>query len=514
MAGRLLSIATGVAIAVSSVSFAMNPGVPALPATTADYVQYAVGDLPEHFASGPVAAANNTPVDNAITNDGATLGRVLFYDKRLSHDNGTSCSSCHQQQNSFDDSQQFSEGFDGGLTGRSSTPLANAAYYARGRMFWDERAASVEEQVLGPIQDAVEMGTNLDQLRDELAATDFYPELFERAFGDPEITNDRISKALSQFVRSMASYQSRYDEAVVAGTPASPDFEAVLTEEEQRGQQLFHGAGQCSQCHSTHAQIGDRPRNIGLDLDNSADVGAGNGEFKTMSLRNVAARERFMHDGRFSTLEEVVEFYNSGVQDNPDLDLRMRDGEGNPRRLNLSEEDKQALVAFMETFTDYAFLTSSLFSDPFETLAGDYNSDGSVDDEDYQAWVDAFGSNDGYADGNGDGTVDIADYTLWRDNYGKTWADLAFVAVALPGDFNGDGFVDDDDYQMWSDGFGSGQGHGADGNGDGTVDIADYTIWRDNYGTSWRDVVAQAVPEPGACVLLAIALAFAGRRIR
>lgn len=410
------------------------PGVPALPSTSANYVGYAVTNLPNYFKTGQLAAFNNTPVDNPITNAGATLGRVLFYDQRISHDNGTACASCHQQEFSFDDPNQKSEGFEGGLTGRHSTPLANAAYYDNGRAFWDERAASLEEQALMPIQDPVEMGTNLDQLRGELAATDFYPQLFQDAFGSSEITNDKISKALAQFVRSMASYQSKFDVALAAGPPGSPGFNAALTPQEARGHQVFTTTGLCSQCHVSQAQIGTQPHNIGLDADNSADAGAGDGRFKTMSLRNVAVRERFMHDGRFTTLEEVIEFYNSGVQANPDLDFRLKDGNGNPRRLNLSEDDKAALVAFMETLTDTAFLTSDLFSNPFVALPGDYDGDGLVNDDDYAVWAAEYGSSASLlADGNGDGAVDAADYTVWRDNYGASWEDFIYsISTAVP----------------------------------------------------------------------------------
>lgn len=410
------------------------PGVPALPSTSANYVGYAVTNLPNYFKTGQLAAFNNTPVDNPITNAGATLGRVLFYDQRISHDNGTACASCHQQEFSFDDPNQKSEGFEGGLTGRHSTPLANAAYYDNGRAFWDERAASLEEQALMPIQDPVEMGTNLDQLRGELAATDFYPQLFQDAFGSSEITNDKISKALAQFVRSMASYQSKFDVALAAGPPGSPGFNAALTPQEARGHQVFTTTGLCSQCHVSQAQIGTQPHNIGLDADNSADAGAGDGRFKTMSLRNVAVRERFMHDGRFTTLEEVIEFYNSGVQANPDLDFRLKDGNGDPRRLNLSEDDKAALVAFMETLTDTAFLTSDLFSNPFVALPGDYDGDGLVNDDDYAVWAAEYGSSASLlADGNGDGAVDAADYTVWRDNYGASWEDFIYsISTAVP----------------------------------------------------------------------------------
>ncbi len=435
---RRLAVATVLSGCLAAGSLALpaaaGVGVPALPSTSADYVGYAVTNLPNYFKSGQLAALNNTPVDNPISNAGATLGRVLFYDNRVSHNNSTACASCHQQATGFDDPDQKSSGFEGGLTRRHSTPLANAAYYGSGRAFWDERAASLEEQALMPIQDPVEMGTSLDQLREELAATDFYPKLFQDAFGSPQITNDKISKSLAQFVRSMASYQSKYDVALAAGPPGSPGFNSVLTPQEQRGHQVFTGVGRCSQCHASAAQIGLQPHNVGLDADNTSDEGAGDGRFKTMSLRNVAVREHFMHDGRFTSLEEVVEFYNSGIQDNPDLDVRLKTIEGDPLRLNLTEADKEALVAFMGTLTDSTFLVSGLFSDPFVDLPGDYDGDGLVNDDDYAVWLAGYGSTDSLlADGNGDGVVDAADYTVWRDNFGASWEDFMYQAsVSVP----------------------------------------------------------------------------------
>jgi hypothetical protein len=204
----------------------------------------------------------------------------------------------------------------------------------------------------------------------------------------------------------------------------------VFTELEQQGADLFlHGAGRCSDCHATHAQVGDQPRNVGLDLDDEADEGAGSGRFKTMSLRNVGVRERFMHDGRFSTLEEVIEFYNSGVQDNLNLDNRMKIN-GEPMRLNYTPEGGEvaALVAFLNTLTDESFLTNDLFSNPFVQLPGDFDGNGVVDAGDYSVWKQDFGLSSSWADGNLDGTVDLGDYTLWRDNLGASWEDLAFGA--------------------------------------------------------------------------------------
>jgi|GEM_PF-342992 len=402
----------GLMVLLGQESRAQSPGVPVLPTTNADYVGYAVTNLPAYFGPGTdVGNANNTPAGNPITDAGATLGRVLFYDQRLSHNDSTSCASCHHQENGFSDPDQFSEGFEGGLTGRHSMGLSNAAFYlnqsGEGRFFWDERAATLEDQVLGPIQDSVEMGTNLDQLREELAATDFYPTLFSQAYsGSTEITDDKIANALAQFV-----YQSKYDEARAGGAVGSTAYENVLTTQEVQGSDLFHGAGRCSTCHKSDAQIADRPHNIGLDATNT-DLGAGNGTFKVPSLRNISIREGYMHDGRFATLEEVIDFYSTGIQDNPNLAPGLRNRQtGNPVQFNFTQNEKDALIAFLGTLTDDTFLTSELFSDPFQELLGDFDGNGLVEAADLEFW-------------QADTTASGGSFLDWQRGYGQSWQDL------------------------------------------------------------------------------------------
>jgi len=391
------------------------PQVPSLPAQTAEYIKYAVTDLPAYYKTPVVLQANNSPASNPLTDAGATLGRVLFYDKRLSHGNGVSCASCHRQANGFSDPNQFSTGVNG-QTGRHSPGLTNVAYYQNGKAFWDERAASLEDQALVPIQNEVEMGSTLSEVVSKLNSTTFYPTLFQAAFGTSEITPERIGKAIAQFERSMVSYNSKYDKFLQGQT--------TLTSQETAGRNLFNAVIRCNRCHTTDAHFSDTVHNIGLDLPTTpgADQGAGNGRFKSPSLRNVEVRGRFMHDGRFQTLEEVVQFYSTGVQDSANLDPLLK----NPLQLNLSQAQIDQLVAFMKTFTDYTFLTSSLFSDPFVTLPGDYTGDGVVNSDDYQLWRSDFGDTTSLlADGNGDGIVDNGDYLLWRKNFGRTWLDLA-----------------------------------------------------------------------------------------
>lgn len=344
-------------ILLLSTSAMAQTTIPVLPSTLYNYSSPA---LPQHFQNRDIINADTTPANNPITNAGATLGRVLFYDKSLSVNDQVSCSSCHEQENGFSDSNRLSVGFEGGLTGRHSMGLANARYYAPDRFFWDERANNLEEQVLMPIQDSVEMGMTLTALVTKLSDIPYYAGLFTSAFGDSTINTDRISNALAQFVRSMVSYRSKYDEGV------AKNF-ANFTEQELLGRQLFNNnQTNCSSCHETDLQISDQARNTGLDAT-TIDPGAGNATFKSPSLRNVAVRPPYMHDGRFNSLSEVISFYNAGIQDHPNLDNRLQRN-GQPRRMNLDNSEQAALVAFLETLTDFEMLTDPAFSDPFKTI--------------------------------------------------------------------------------------------------------------------------------------------------
>lgn len=336
-----------------------------LPATS---FNYAAPVLPLSFLVNPILAQDNTPATNFTTDVGATLGRVLFYDKRLSTNQTVSCSSCHQREHGFSDPRKFSVGFNGGLTGRNSMGLSNARWYQRRHFFWDERANTLEDQVLQPIQNATEMGMTLDALTNRLAAEPFYTNLFTRTFGSPAVTSDRISRALAQFVRSIISTKSKYD------TGVSNNF-ANFTLQENQGRQIFFGNGGCAACHGTDNFVpGPALNNNGLEFP-FVDLGVGgitgnpadNGKFKVPSLRNIELTGPYMHDGRFATLEAVVEFYNSGVVDNPNLSppLRNPPPQGGVRRLNLNPGQKAALVAFLKTLTDPSLATDEKFSDPF-----------------------------------------------------------------------------------------------------------------------------------------------------
>jgi len=351
---------------VAIVTFAAGLGAPSLPAALFAYSD-ASSPLPGYFRGqggpgGSAIATDNTPADNPTTDAGATLGRVLFYDTRLSANDKVSCASCHQQQFGFGDTARFSRGFNGGLTARHAMGLSNARFYQRGHFFWDERAATLEAQVVQPIQNSVEMGMTLDNLVLKVGATSYYPELLRGAFGTTDVTSDRIARALAQYVRSLVSYQSKFDGAFAGG--ANPPNFGVLTAQEQQGQQLFTGPAGCAACHATNAVVSDDIHNNGLDAAPS-DTGAGGARFKAPSLRNIAVRAPYMHDGRFATLLDVVDFYDHGVQASATLDNRLRTPNGGVKRLNLSPAQRAAIVAYLQTLTDPTFLSAAKFSNPF-----------------------------------------------------------------------------------------------------------------------------------------------------
>jgi len=346
-----------------------------LPATPYNYSNPA---LPAYLQSPPVQGQINTPANNPVTDWGATLGRVLFYDKTLSKNRTISCASCHRQENAFSDFEKFSKGFEGGLTGRNSMSLINAKYYPNGRFFWDQRAATLELQVLMPIQDLVEMGVSLDTLVKRVQNQPYYPALFTSAFGSTVINSDLISKALAQFVRSVVSYQSKYDQGrqTFPAAPAPPPnaFFPNFTAQENRGKEIFLSPqNACAACHGTETFTAPDVKNNGLDavitdrgFGAVTNIPADNGLFKVTTLRNVELTAPYMHDGRFTTLEQVVEHYSTGVKNHPNLSPQLRLPGGQPRLLNLPAEDKAALVAFLKTLTDRSVTSDVKFSNPFK----------------------------------------------------------------------------------------------------------------------------------------------------
>lgn len=340
-----------------------------------EVLNYSELELPPFFKEHFIKIQNNTPSTNPTTDWGATLGRVLFYDKKLSKNRTIACASCHRQEFGFADTSQFSTGFEGKQTPRHSMALANAVYYSNGRFFWDERAVTLENQVLHPIVDSIEMGMNIQEVIDEINNSPFYPILFQNAFGSSDITEDRLAKALAQFVRSMVSYTSKYDQGRALVNDRIDDF-PNFTNTENAGKNIFmtNRKVNCFGCHNTDAFITDNPRNNGLyslNFDDGIFIHTqrelDRGKFKTPSLKNVAVRGRFMHDGSFSSLREVIEHYNSGIQMNPNLDSHLINvSDKTPVKMNLSNEEVEQLLAFLHTLTDKPFLNDVKYSNPFK----------------------------------------------------------------------------------------------------------------------------------------------------
>jgi cytochrome c peroxidase len=326
----------------------------------------------------PYIQKDNTPPENQISDAGATLGRVLFYDKRLSRNNTVSCSSCHQQAHAFSDSSIASLGV-AGATSRHTPRLTNARFGTEVHFFWDERAASLENQTTQPIQNAIEMGfsgTNGDpdfsDLIARLSATQEYPVLFNFVFGSPTIDETRIQDAIAQFVRSIQSFDSKYD----AGRAVAPDPQPFpnFTASENRGKQLYlgppaQGGAGCAICH--------RPPEFDID-PNSHNNGvitaiAGGTDLtntRSPSLRNLTGptgqlHGPLMHNGSFTSIAQVINHYAAIPGNNPNLDPRLRRPGGGVQVLNLTPQDRLDLEAFLLTLSGNAVYTDQRWSNPF-----------------------------------------------------------------------------------------------------------------------------------------------------
>lgn len=356
--------------------------VPDLPQQAYDYISLANkidskilgGQFDNNFDNfAPNSSANRIAIDN----DQATLGRVLFYDQQLSLNDAVSCASCHQQEKAFADGKAASIGFGGKVTPRNSMAIVNVR--ANNNLFWDSRVPNLKQLILEPVQNHIEMGMeSVAQLEKKLAQVDYYPALFEKAYGTPQITGERISNSVAQFLSTIASTDAKFDQ--------EKEGIAHFSTLEQLGKELFFSPrAKCSSCHAgANFSAPDFPggaygdnnfsfnsnggakgtANIGLDVIYN-DNGRSDGKFKIPSLRNVGLTSPYMHDGRFETLKEVVEHYDSNIQLHEDLDDKFLDDRGEPIRLNLSDFEKQALIAFLHTLTDENITSDVRFSNPF-----------------------------------------------------------------------------------------------------------------------------------------------------
>lgn len=322
--------------------------------------------------------------DNPLTVHGVELGRKLFYDPILSGDNTQSCASCHNQATSFTDApNKFSEGIDGMVGNKNSMAIINMAWNRD--FFWDGRSTSLEKQALEPVRNPIEMHENWSNAIKKLQADTSYTNLFKKAFGTDKTDSTLAARAMAQFMKTIVVSESKFQKFLRK--------ETLLTTAEQRGYAIFlsEEGGDCFHCHMvydalfTDNYVSDpvqRFHNNGLDPEPAAGVLTGralitnnpadNGKFKTPTLLNIALTPPYMHDGRFNTLEEVVEFYNSGVRDVWNLDPNMnikpsatnRTFENGFRKLNLTQQEKDDLVAFLKTLTDPSIANNPAYSKP------------------------------------------------------------------------------------------------------------------------------------------------------
>jgi cytochrome c peroxidase len=308
--------------------------------------------------------------NNIGTKDGALLGRYLFYDPILSKDSTIACATCHKQELAFGDNVQYSKGFQNNILSRNTRPLFNVAWSPT--LFWDGRVKDIEELVFHPITNENEMNNNIEEVITKLTASSFYKIKFRKAFENKKIDSINITYAIAQFVRTIISSNSKYENAI--------KFKAKLSADEKEGSEIFNDQARadCIQCHSIDDNtLGTRFQiiNNGLEndstLQNASDKGKANitklqsdlGKFMTPSLRNIALTAPYMHDGRFKTLEEVLNFYSEHIKKNKNIDPRMQHvNEGGP---HLTKDEKFKIIAFLKTLTDSVFIKNKQLGNPF-----------------------------------------------------------------------------------------------------------------------------------------------------
>lgn len=303
--------------------------------------------------------------ENTVSKEGVQLGRMLFYDPILSSDSVFSCSSCHKQANAFADDVRLSVGLNGDKMKFNTPPLFNLAWYES--LFWDGRAANIETQAFEPVRNHEEMNLDWKSAEKRLNRHSKYKKLFENVFGDKRIDSVMIVKVIAQFERTILSYRSKFDRVL--------NGEIVLSKDEYDGFVLMNdqNKGNCLHCHTTDGDaLGTTGKfaNNGLDsipsLGKSTASGKLNdvGVFKIPSLRNLGFTAPYMHDGRFKTLEEVLDFYDAGVKNSATLDPKMESHLKNTRRL--TNDDKRKIILFLNTMNDSLLVNDTLLSSPFE----------------------------------------------------------------------------------------------------------------------------------------------------
>ena len=328
------------------------------------YVPVAVNlNVPTLFEEKLIAPL--IPADNPLTVEGIALGKKLFFDPILSQDNSISCASCHDPEKSFTDLAAFSEGVNGTLGIRNAMPLFNLAWNFDERFAWDGKEFGLETQAFEPVTNAKEMHSNWITIAEKLQDHTTYPTLFKQAFGITIIDSTHVTKAIAQFERTLISGNSKFDQYLLGQT--------TLTANELNGLAVFSDEtkGDCFHCHGSENNplwTDNKFHNNGLDTD-FADLGLGkvsgdsndNGKFKSPSLRNLAFTAPYMHDGRFETLDEVIDHYSEGLQFSSTIDPLMK--KITQGGVNLTEDDKADLKAFLLTLSDYDFINNTDFQE-------------------------------------------------------------------------------------------------------------------------------------------------------
>ncbi|MCB9316262.1 MAG: c-type cytochrome [Lewinellaceae bacterium] len=339
-------------------------------------------ELPNHLMALGLSVR---PVDY----DKATLGRVLFYDKKLSKDGTISCASCHKQELAFADNAKVSTGVFGRVGDRNSIALGSvlsfSAYYGTDLFgpsgipfFWDNRANTASDQNMASMTNPKEMDMSHADIVNAVQAQPYYEPLFRMAYGSNQITEARVSEAIAEFVNGIGSFKSKFDvEAEKAlGYNAYSYLEknnfSGFSAAENRGKLIY--LENCASCHSaTQSRPEMMKANNGLDAT-TVDAGVGGitnstddmAMFKVPLLRNIELTAPYMHDGRFNTLEQVVEHYSTGIQYHPNLSTELRAGGAQAKKMNFSTQDKSDLVAFLKTLTDQELLTDKRYANPFK----------------------------------------------------------------------------------------------------------------------------------------------------
>ncbi len=320
-------------------------------------------DIPDIFQQKLIQPI--VPTNNPLTEEGVLLGKTLFFDPLLSKDNSQSCASCHNPDKAFTDGNQFSEGVDGIKGTRNVMPLFNLAWNFDERFAWDGKELSIERQAFEPVRNPIEMHSKWADVIQKLQQHSDYPTLFQQAFGTTTIDSVLVTKAIAQFERTLISGNSKFDQYLLGNEE--------LTSEELNGFNVFmdENRGDCFHCHGSDNNplwTDNQFHNNALDATFS-DLGLGrvtgdpndNGKFKTPSLRNLEFTAPYMHDGRFTTIDEVIEHYSEGLKVSPTVDPLMK--KVNDGGVQLTAQDKADLKAFLLTLSDYEFISNPKFAE-------------------------------------------------------------------------------------------------------------------------------------------------------